>query len=282
MPQCPHHQQVFSTSKVAGAAELAHFTAVSSALAAAATAELAAATTVPESPGAGAAPFRAFSAAVGLGGGRQMTVTWDAGEEPGVVADRFLAENSLGQGQRVELTQFIASEMRSAAAPRANGLFDYSFPVSTATSTSIFHFAALPPPRMTCLYVVPMLMGCMPIGACHPIDDGMTNSCRQVELDRGGKLAIQWNAGESPEAVADRFLTQHQLGMDNRPDIVNFVITAQGQAGPREGGTAPPPQSEQPARIDQLVGMGFDRETARQALMSTGWNVERAVMALIS
>ena len=227
--------RVFSTTKLAGSAELDRFAAASAALTVAADAELAAATPVPAPASAGTATARAFSAPVGLGGGRQMVVSWDTGEDPGVVADRFLAENSLGQGQRVELMQFIAGEMRAAAAPRAPGVFDYSFP---------------------------------------------------VELDRGGKLTIQWNAGESPEAVADRFLAQHQLGMDNRPDIVNFVTTAQGQAGPRAAGGTPAaaavPQAEQPALVDQLASMGFERETARQALISTGWNVERAVMALVS
>ena len=61
--------------------------------------------------------------------------------------------------------------------------------------------------------------------------------------------------------------------MDNRPDIVNFVITAQGQAGPK---------TDELALVNQLVSMGFEHETARQALISTGWNVERAVMALVS
>jgi hypothetical protein len=40
----------------------------------------------------------------------------------------------------------------------------------------------------------------------------------------GGALTIQWNRGESPGAIADRFLTRHNISLDAKPDIITIVV----------------------------------------------------------
>ena len=105
----------------------------------------------------------------------------------------------------------------------------------------------------------------------------------------GGALTIQWNRGESPDAIADRFLARHNLALDNKPDIIEFVAAVQQQGG--GGGpqmaqvaatTAAPDAAAQEEMIGQLLSFGFDGTAARAALEAVGWNVEAAANRLLS
>lgn len=106
-----------------------------------------------------------------------------------------------------------------------------------------------------------------------------------VELDRGGKLTIEWNHGDDPEDVASRFLMEHRLGADNRPDIIQFIMTAQQSqpaAGSGGGTAAAPSAADKSGKVGQLVQMGFDGRSAQAALERAGWNVQLAASFLLT
>ena len=105
-----------------------------------------------------------------------------------------------------------------------------------------------------------------------------------VELDRGGKLTIEWNHGDDPDEVAQRFLMTHKLGADNKPDIVQFITTAQrSQPAAGSGNTlAAPSEAEKSRMTQQLVLMGFDEGRVRAALDRAGWNVQVAAGFLLT
>ena len=121
---------------------------------------------------------------VELPGRPPMQVSWNAGEAPEVVAERFLAENGLGLEHSADVVSFVANATRQMAAapplPVPAGTFDFEYP---------------------------------------------------VELSMGGALTIRWNRGEHPDVIADRFLAQHGLAADNKPDIIDFIAAVQQQGG---------------------------------------------------
>jgi hypothetical protein len=189
---------------------------------------------------------------VGTSGGTALTVGWNPGESPATVADRFIAGNKLGTDQREGLIQHITYEMQQPPTP---------MPSSTGMDTS----------------------GSGGGGGGH------THSY-PVEFDAGTKLTIEWNTGDDPRVVAERFLTSHGLPLAQLEDIVNFVKTAppngSGGGGSGISGSlpAPPPSisaTDQEGRIGQLTAMGFDAVRARQALAGVGWSVETALAVLL-
>jgi hypothetical protein len=211
-----------------------------------------------QATGTGAASGGAPAAAGGGGGGGgggysinfpvelpgrpPMQVSWNPGESPEAVAERFLTSNSLGRDHLPDVISFVqqATQQMGAAPPPPvpAGTFDFEYP---------------------------------------------------VELSMGGALTIQWNRGESPDAIADRFLARHNLALDNKPDIIEFVAAVQQQGG--GGGpqmaqvaatTAAPDAAAQEEMIGQLLSFGFDGTAARAALEAVGWNVEAAANRLLS
>lgn len=107
-----------------------------------------------------------------------------------------------------------------------------------------------------------------------------------VEVGDGRKLTISWNRGEDPQAVARDFAIRHGgIGADELPDIINFIRQASGAAA------VSPVAQQAPASVSTemqqhamttVMEMGFDERTARSALQAANWNVEVAVMRLLS
>ena len=64
-----------------------------------------------------------------------------------------------------------------------------------------------------------------------PVPAGTFDFEYPVELSMGGALTIRWNRGEHPDVIADRFLAQHGLAADNKPDIIDFIAAVQQQGG---------------------------------------------------
>lgn len=146
--------------------------------------------------GAGSGGYR-INFPVELPGRSAMQVSWNPGEAPEVVAERFLAENGLGLEHSADVVSFVQNATRQMAAapppPVPAGTFDFEYP---------------------------------------------------VELSMGGSLTIQWNRGENPDAIADRFLARHSLPANNKPDIIEFIAAVQQQGGGgRSGASAATPDS---------------------------------------
>jgi hypothetical protein len=135
---------------------------------------------------------------VELPGRPAMQVSWNPGEAPEVVAERFLGENGLGLEHSADVVSFVQNATRQMAAapppPVPAGTFDFEYP---------------------------------------------------VELSMGGSLTIQWNRGENPDVIADRFLARHSLPANNKPDIIDFIAAVQQQGG--GGGISAPARSPDPA-----------------------------------
>ena len=111
-----------------------------------------------------------------------------------------------------------------------------------------------------------------------------------VELEAGRRLTISWNRGDDPSTVAMQFCIANGLPGDQLGDIVNFIHTAQGQAGGAAAAASPPPPLAQAApataeakqaMLAQVMAMGFPEDSARAALDATGWaGVEPAIAVL--
>lgn len=66
-----------------------------------------------------------------------------------------------------------------------------------------------------------------------------------------------------------------------KDDHAGYVKTARHWTQSYACGHAVAPSSEEQRKVKDLVDMGFDEETARNALSSKDWNVERAVEFLL-
>ena len=192
-------------SRAASSAQTAEFQAAAAARTVALDAEAAgrppAAAAAPPAGGAASGGY-AINFPVELpGSDRPMQVSWNPGEDPAAVAERFLAENGLPQNHHADVVQFVqsATQQMGATSSQQTG-FDFEFP---------------------------------------------------VELSMGGSLKIQWNRGESPDEIADRFLARHSLSPDNKPDILAFITQAQAQ----QGGQAPAAPAAPDAQTQEALVM---------------------------
>lgn len=107
-----------------------------------------------------------------------------------------------------------------------------------------------------------------------------------VEVADGRRLTISWNRGEDPQTVAYDFAAQHGgIAANELPDIVAFIQQVSGGPAPQpmmaQQAPSVSPAMQQQA-IQQVMEMGFDAASARQALVSSGWSVEAAVQRLLS
>lgn len=95
----------------------------------------------------------------------------------------------------------------------------------------------------------------------------------------GGGAAEGGGAAREP-------VLQHGLGLDNRPNIIQFIAAAQAQ---QPAATQAPRHTTAPALSDaakagmvtQVMQMGFDEAAARGALEARGWNLEAAINAML-
>jgi hypothetical protein len=129
-----------------------------------------------------------FSFPVQLPGRPEMIISWSRGESVAEVAARFVEANSLGQHHLADVAQFVTSAM---------GMTQTAMAQTQSAAAAGSEGAQASSPQYDFEY--------------------------PVELDRGGALSIRWNRGETAEAVAQRFLLEHRLSEDNRPDIIAFV-----------------------------------------------------------
>lgn len=182
-----------------------------------------------------------FSHTVELGN-RKMTLQWNRGEDAQTVAARFVTANGLDPAHTGDVVNFVMQAQQQAASGGTG-------PSPTSAGGKDFNYP--------------------------------------VEVADGRRLQISWNRGDDPQAVALAFARQHGgIAANELPDIVNFIQQVSGgPASPpvfaQQAPAAPPsPEIQQQAML-QIMEMGFDEATARNALSASGWSVEAAIQRLL-
>lgn len=184
-----------------------------------------------------------FSVPVELGGNK-MTLNWNRGEEAQTVAKRFVEANGLDPRHMSDVVAFVAHAQQQAVTGGGGG-------------------------------------GAAPGGTSGSYDFNYP-----VEVADGRRLTISWNRGDDPQEVALAFARRNGgIAANELPDIVNFIAQVSGGPAPVAMQQAPPapavPPAMQQQAMQQVMEMGFDEGSARNALQATGWSVEMAIQRLL-